>query len=163
MQTPSSPPRVKRCAVFGLAIFLGGCETAPVGSAVDRAHASALGKPPPPAVDVTRNQAWRDAEAVAGLEPGRLTVIGAGSSMLPVYGENTVLVLQKVPYEDLVTGMNVAYRNDSGTVVLHRLVTRDAGGWRAIGLNNETSDSGRVTPYNLLGIVYAAFANEAVR
>ncbi len=83
--------------------------------------------------------------------------------MLPVYGENTVLVLQKVPYENLVAGMNVAYRNDHGAVVLHRLIAKDSGGWRAIGLNNPEEDPARVTPYNLLGIVYAAFANDAVR
>ena len=67
-------------------------------------------------MDVTRNQAWRDAEAVASQEPDRLTVIGASDSMLPVYGENTVLVLKKVAYENLVASMNVAYRNDHGAV-----------------------------------------------
>lgn len=122
-----------------------------------------MGRAQPPSVDVTRNQAWRDAEAVASLEPGRLTVIGAGTSMLPVYGENTVLVLQKVPYENLVAGMNVAYRNDNGAVVVHRLIAKEPGGWRAIGLNNTEEDATRVTPYNLLGTVYAAFANDEVR
>ncbi len=117
---------------------------------------------PPPRVDVTRNQAWRDAESVAALDPARLTVIGAGASMRPIYGENTVLVLQKIPFASLAPGMNVAYRSDSGGLVLHRLIALDAGGWRAGGLNNETEDRGRVTPHNLLGIVYAAFANDEV-
>jgi hypothetical protein len=31
------------------------------------------------------------------------------------------------------------------------------------GLNNEAEDRERVTPENLLGIVYAAFANDQVR
>ncbi len=82
--------------------------------------------------------------------------------MRPVYGENTVLVLQKIPYAALKAGMNVAYRSDLGSLVLHRLIALDAGGWRVAGLNNETEDQGRVTSQNLLGIVYAAFANEAV-
>lgn len=140
---------------LGFVLALGGCasvpEVAEVGSAV-----------PPPRVDVTRNQAWRDAEVVAALDPARLTVIGAGASMRPIYGENTVLVLQKIPYESLQPGMNVAYRSDRGGLVLHRLIALDAGGWRAGGLNNETEDKGRVTPHNLLGIVYAAFSNDAV-
>lgn len=120
--------------------------------------------PPPPSVDVGKNQAWKDAEALAALDPSRLTVIGSGDSMKPVYGENTVLVLQKVPFESLAAGMNVAYRNQAGRVVLHRLIARESGrSWRVRGLNNESEDRERVTPENLLGIVYAAFANDAVR
>lgn len=118
---------------------------------------------PPPAVAVTRNQAWKDAEALAALDPGRMTVIGSGESMRPVYGENTVLVLQKVPFESLMAGMNVAYRNQTGRVVLHRLVERVGDGWRVVGLNNEDEDYERVRPENLLGIVYAAFANDDVK
>lgn len=118
---------------------------------------------PPPTSDVSRSQAWRDAEAVAAMEPGRLTVIGAGDSMRPIYGENTVLVLQKIPFEELTAGMNVAYMNAGGRVVLHRLVARDSKGWRAVGLNNDREDPERVRPDNLLGIVYAAFANADVR
>lgn len=116
----------------------------------------------PPRANVSRNQAWRDAESLAALDPARLTVIGAGASMRPVYGENTVLVLQKIPYAALRAGMNVAYRSDRGSLVLHRLLELEAGGWRVAGLNNEAEDLGRVTPGNLLGIVYAAFANDAV-
>ena len=117
---------------------------------------------PAPSSEATRAQAWRDAEALAAAQPGRLTVIGAGDSMRPVYGENTVLVLQAVDFESLGAGMNVAYRDERGRVVLHRLVARDAGGWRAIGLNNEREDAGRVTSANLLGVVYAAFAHGEV-
>lgn len=84
--------------------------------------------------------------------------------MKPVYGENTVLVLQKVPFDSLTEGMNVAYRNQSGRVVLHRLVAREGGeSWRVKGLNNENEDGERVRPENLMGVVYAAFANDAVR
>lgn len=162
-QTPSSGVLLKRVAFLVLVGFATGCASAPSGTNAQPGLRSGPDRAPPPSVDVTRNQAWRDAEVVASLEPDRLTVIGAGDSMLPVYGENTVLVLQKVAYENLVAGMNVAYRNDHGAVVLHRLVAKDARGWRAIGLNNPQEDATRVTPYNLLGIVYAAFANEAVR
>lgn len=125
--------------------------------------AAAVAALPPPSVAVTRSQAWRDAEALAALDPSRLTVLGSGESMKPVYGENTVLVLQKVPFESLADGMNVAYRNQSGRVVLHRLVSRESSGWRVRGLNNDREDAERVTPMNLIGIVYAAFANDAVR
>jgi hypothetical protein len=140
---------------FLILVGLSGCAT---DSAVTTASLVA-----PPSVAVTRSQAWKDAEALAALDPDRMTVIGSGDSMRPVYGENTVLVLQKVPFESLVIGMNVAYRNQSGRIVLHRLVERVGSGWRVVGLNNEDEDAERVRPDNLLGIVYAAFANDSVK
>lgn len=168
MQMPTSPSfalnivchgcrHIGAVSLFGLALVLVGCETAGVSTSPPESSAIA-----PPRVDVTRNQAWRDAEALAALDKNRLTVIGAGASMRPVYGENTVLVIQKIPYGSLAPGMNVAYRNQRGTLVLHRLIAKDAGGWRAVGLNNPAEDRDRVTPENLLGIVYASFANEDV-
>lgn len=113
-----------------------------------------------PATDVGRMQAWKDAEAVAAMGPGRLTVIGAGESMLPVYGEGTVLVLSKISFDSLKSGMQVAYLNDNGRLVVHVLVDSDnaAGGWRVRGLNNENEDDALVTPRNLVGLVYASFA-----
>jgi hypothetical protein len=139
-----------------LAVGIAGCASDGVAPAVE-------GRVPPPRVDVGKNQAWRDAEALAAHDPSRLTVIGSGESMRPVYGEDTVLVLQRVPFESLVVGMNVAYRSQSGRVVLHQLIAREGRAWRVRGLNNESEDRERVTPENLLGIVYASFANDAVR
>jgi hypothetical protein len=148
-----------RLAGFGglcLSLVLAGVGCATSGGG------AAEGKTSPPTAGVTKNQAWRDAEAVASLDPERLTVMGGGASMRPVYGENTVLVLQKIPFDTLVAGMDVAYRDQRGVVVLHRLLARDSRGWRARGLNNAEEDQDRVTPANFIGIVYASFANAAV-
>ena len=156
---------VKNChksrawVVFGAVVALLGVEGCASGGSLPSPVVV-----PPPSVAVAKNQAWRDAEALAALDPTRLTVIGSGESMKPVYGENTVLVLQKVPFESLTEGMNVAYRNEAGRLVLHRLIVRESSrSWRVRGLNNEDEDRERVTPANLLGIVYAAFANDQVR
>ena len=113
-----------------------------------------------PATDIGRMQAWRDAEAVAAMGSGRLTVIGAGESMLPVYGPGTVLVLSKVDFSELKAGMQVAYVNNGGQQVVHVLVSLEesSGNWRVKGLNNETEDYSRVTPRNIMGVVYASFA-----
>lgn len=161
-QTPSLSCPLKAAGGV-LALSLGACAT-PSEDARDNAseptnQATAIA----PTAAVSQNHAWRDAELLASMAPGRLTVIGAGPSMLPVYGENTVLVLQKIEFSDLTAGMDVAYRKASGAIVLHRLVAKEGSGWRAMGLNNPVEDPERVMSHNLLGIVYAAFAHEAVK
>jgi hypothetical protein len=115
---------------------------------------------PVPATDVGRLEAWRDAERVAASDEGRITVIGSGESMLPIYGENTVLVISKINFADLKPGMQVAYVNDAGYRVVHVLLSRDVRGWRVQGLNNAVEDRERVTSYNLIGVVYASFATD---
>ncbi len=140
-----------RVLIAGLCLMVpAGCVETPPDSASKTA----------PATDVGRMQAWSDAEAVAAMGHGRLTVIGSGESMLPVYGEGTALVLSKISFDSLKPGMQVAYVNDKGRQVVHVLVDFDAanGGWRVRGLNNENDDHSRVTPGNLLGVVYASFA-----
>jgi hypothetical protein len=129
---------------------LSGCADAPV----------VMDTKPAPATDVGRLQAWRDAEQVAARDNGRVTVIGSGESMRPIYGENTVLVLSKIDYADLKAGMQVGYINQSGQRVVHVLLEQDAGGWKVQGLNNDTVDRERVTRYNLIGVVYASFATD---
>lgn len=117
---------------------------------------------PVPATDVGRVQAWNDAEKIASRDRDRdrVTVIGSGDSMRPVYGESTVLVLTKIDYDYLKTGMQVAYLNEAGRRVVHVLLKPDARGWRVQGLNNAEMDRERVTRYNLIGVVYASFATD---
>ena len=114
-----------------------------------------------PSTDVGRMQAWKDAEQVASAGEGRTTVIGTGQSMAPIYGENTMLVLTPIAYDNLKPGMQAAYVNEAGHRVVHVLLTKDARGWRIQGLGNAEEDEERVTRYNLIGIVYASFATDA--
>lgn len=115
---------------------------------------------PAPATDVGKVQAWRDAERVAARDTNRVTVIGTGESMRPIYGENTVLVLTKIEYEQLKSGMQVGYVNEAGRRMVHVLLNQDARGWMVQGLNNEAMDQERVTRYNLIGVVYASFVTD---
>lgn len=115
---------------------------------------------PAPATDVGRREAWRDAERIAVAGEGRTTVVGSGDSMRPIYGENTVLVISKIEFDELKTGMQVAYVNSAGRRVVHVLTARDARGWRIQGLNNAEEDAERVTRYNLIGVIYASFATD---
>lgn len=131
-------------------VGLSGCAEAPVAPVAK----------PAPATDVGRLQAWRDAEQVASRDSAREAVIGSGESMRPIYGENTVLVLTKINYTDLKSGMQVAYVNEAGRRVVHVLLQPDERGWRVQGLNNANEDRERVTRYNLIGVVYASFATD---
>jgi hypothetical protein len=135
-----------------------GCESD--SSAPTRATAApapAMGKATPSA-NVSRLQAWKDAELIASLGPGRLEVIGTGDSMRPVYGEATILVISRVAFAELKPGMTVAYTTSRGSRVVHQLLTKDRLGWRIQGLNNAAEDKERVTPENLIGVVYASLA-----
>ncbi len=109
----------------------------------------------PPTADVGKLQAWRDAEMLANRSPGRSAAAGAGTSMLPVYGDNTMLVISAVPYDSLRAGMTVAYRNRRGFEVVHKLIEKTSRGWNVEGLNNDEEDPELVTPQNLIGVVYA--------
>jgi hypothetical protein len=150
--------RSARVRLYALAVsgtLFVGCTTGPAPSAA--------APQAPPSSDVTELEAWRDAELITGLSRDRFTLIGSGRSMLPVYGENTVLVVNKIDFAALQRGMQVAYVADSGARVLHVLVAKESQGWRVQGLNNETEDHARVTPYNLIGVVYASFVTDGGR
>jgi hypothetical protein len=136
--------------IFALGLLAGGCASGPVASESE----------PAPTIEVTRKEAWRDAELITGLGRDRFTLIGSGTSMLPVYGEDTVLVVVKIDFAELRPGMQVAYMTQRGSRVVHVLVGQEAGGWRVKGLNNEAEDRERVTPYNLVGVVYASFTTD---
>ncbi len=153
---PQITPATGNCrlALAAAVALLAGCATEP---------ALPVAPPPPPSTDVTELEAWRDAELITGLSRDRFTLIGSGRSMLPVYGENTVLVVVKIDYATLRRGMQVAYVAESGSRVLHVLVELDARGWRVQGLNNETEDHERVTPFNLIGVVYVSFTTDGGR
>ena len=138
--------RLTACA----ALFLGlaGCETiAPVA---------------PPSSTVTRGSAREVASTIVEGGPNRISGMGHGASMAPLYGENTRLVLAPIDFEELEKGMIVAYRDYRGTRVVHKLAFKQGKSWVAVGLNNDAYDRERVTPENLLGVVYAVI-NSAPR
>jgi len=91
---------------------------------------------------------------------GRVSAAGSGGSMQPVFGDNTMIVISKIAYEDLKPGMTVAYLNRRGHQVVHQIIGKEAAGWRVQGLNNEIEDLDQVTQENLLGVIYASFAAE---
>lgn len=140
-------------AAAALVLGAGGCASAPPPPAPAPAPAALA----PPAANVGVDQAWRDAKLVAARGTGRIPVVGAGSSMEPIYGDSTMLVISPIAYNQLRAGMTVAYRNRDGLRVVHVLVEKLDDGWRVRGLNNAAPDPELVTRKNLIGVVYAAF------
>lgn len=111
--------------------------------------------------DVRRLNAWQDAEFVAGQGEGRSAATGRGASMAPIFGDNTMMVLTRIPFEELESGMMVAYLNQQGFRVVHRLVERSSRDeWRVQGINNPGLDRERVSRHNYLGVVYASLVHE---
>jgi hypothetical protein len=138
---------------LGAGLLIGGCATtAPTGA------------PPPdqpvPTANVQKIQAWKDAEMLAARDPGRTALVGGGTSMNPVYGDNTMLVAVPIDFKDLQAGMYVVYLNRDNRRVAHRLVAKESNGWRAQGLNNPKEDNDLVTPENLIGVIYASLTHE---
>lgn len=116
----------------------------------------------PPVVLVTRDP-WKEAALVAARVPASSTVIGHGRSMDPLYPEGTVLVLQRLRWENMRAGMTTIYNKDPDNpyhMVAHLLLRREDDGWLAQGLANDRPDKVRVTTDNYTGTVVAAFRQE---
>lgn len=102
----------------------------------------------------------RDAHRVA-VKTGGSVVRVEGSSMLPYFGNGSVLVVRASSLDSLRAGAVVVYRNHLGETVAHRLETRVEGGWKVRGANNRVSDTSLVTAENFVGSVYATFHSDA--
>lgn len=147
---------VHALAAILVGLAAGGCASetaAPAAAALTGAKASTRATP---SANVSKLQAWKDAELIASLAPGRTEVMGTGDSMKPVYGENTILVLSKIEFSKLQAGMTVVYLNRRGRHVAHQLLAREQDAWRVQGFNNRDEDAERVTATNLVGVVYAS-------
>ncbi|MBI5382949.1 MAG: signal peptidase I [Opitutae bacterium] len=110
-----------------------------------------------PTAPVMMRDAVADAQLLAKNYDGARVMRIAGTSMLPYFGEGTVVVVKPIDSAKLRAGMLVAYRNRFGETIAHRLVSRETTGWVAQGYNNQQADSTLVTSENLIGVVYATF------
>jgi signal peptidase I len=74
-----------------------------------------------------------------------------GGSMLPAVTPGAVVMHYGYPFKRLHAGDVVAYRSDRlGFNVIHRLVSKRAGGWVAKGDANQSYDGDWVTPSNYI-------------
>ncbi len=111
-----------------------------------------------PSADVVRPfDAIRLAQDYVALHEGTEYLVGSGDSMMPLYRDHTVVVVQRTALSELKVGMTVVYMADFGRPVAHVLVKNTSDGWIAMGIGNPKCDATRVTDSNLMGVVVRAF------
>ncbi|MGA3007555.1 MAG: S24/S26 family peptidase [Opitutaceae bacterium] len=110
-----------------------------------------------PVSPISLETALADAQVLASQHANMTVMRIQGVSMLPYFGEDSVLVVKKINPARLHEGMVVVYRNRFGDTVAHRLVARLNGGWEVKGWNNDQADTTVVNGSNLMGVVYATF------
>lgn len=115
----------------------------------------------PAAEVVAPRDAWRLAENYAAAHPGTEVLVGSGDSMLPLYRDRTVLVVQAVGMSELRSGMTVVFTGDQGRPVAHTLLEKTSRGWRAMGVGNREPDRTLVRFGNLIGVVVKAYTPDA--
>lgn len=120
--------------------------TAVTAAAVDR-----------PVSAVSFEDTLSDAHKVAGRHGDMQVLRIVGTSMLPFFGDGSVVIVKKIAAEQLRAGMVVVYQNRLGETVAHRLVAQTSGGWTAQGYNNASADTTVVNATNLTGVVYGTF------
>ncbi len=79
---------------------------------------------------------------------------GSGKSMLPYYGDNSVLIIETASYNKLKMDMSVVYRDRNGDLVGHLLQEKFGNDWYARGFNNKKQDPQVVTERNYVGVIF---------
>lgn len=113
-----------------------------------------------PGAKVSLATALADARRLARA-PGDTVLRVEGRSMLPYFGDGSVLVVRATPVDALRPGMVAVYRNRFGETVAHRIESRSPEGWLVRGANNAAADSTLVTAKNLLGTVYVTLYSDS--
>ncbi len=152
----SSTARIGIIVVLLLALLgVSGC--AGLGAPVSLATVSRMSPPPEDAGPVSASA--RAAQYVAS-HPGTQIALGSGDSMMPLYRDNTMIVIRKVPMAQLKRGMTVVYISREGWPIAHALVERNDDGWVAMGLHNPDCHPETVRGANYVGVVVKAFQSQ---
>ena len=86
---------------------------------------------------------------------------GSGKSMLPYYGDNSVLIIETASYNKLKMGMSVVYRDSNGDLVGHLLQVKFGNDWYARGFNNKKQDPQVVTERNYVGVIFGILSGNS--
>jgi hypothetical protein len=113
----------------------------------------------PPAIEVSERP-MDLANRLSKIAPRSTVLVGHGNSMLPLYPDGTILVVQEIAWRNLTPGMSVVYGadvNNPYNLVCHVIEERASEReWSVRGLGNAEPDRILVTPENYIGVVIAA-------
>jgi signal peptidase I len=98
-----------------------------------------------------------DASKVAARHSDMQILRISGRSMLPFFGDGSVVIVKKIAANQLREGMVVVYQNRFGETVAHRIVNSVSTGFVVQGYNNAAIDTTVVNDANLIGVVYVTF------
>jgi hypothetical protein len=111
-----------------------------------------------PAPEVTTPYlAVESAKTYVREHPGSDFAIGNGDSMLPLYRDGDVIILERPAISELKAGQTVMFMSDEGVPVAHILMARTTAGWRTMGLNNAQLDPGTLRDRIYMGVVVKAY------
>ena len=78
----------------------------------------------------------------------------AGISMEPFYGQDSIVLVDKVDIADLRSGMIAVYRDADGVLVAHQVIEATSSQAWGHGINNKQRDPDPITADNLSGVVF---------
>ncbi len=107
-----------------------------------------------PASAIDYQFAVKEAKAIIESQEHWQLMRGSGNSMEPLFGEGSLLLVEKASINQIRPGMVVVYRDSSGMLVAHNVERVEITGVQAKGINNSAADPELVTTENLIGVVF---------
>ena len=80
-----------------------------------------------------------------------------GDSMKLYYPYKSTVIIKPIDFSLIKVGQIVAYKNNFGDEVVHRVEKQVVNGFLMKGSNNKELDSTILTDKNILGVVYVTF------
>jgi hypothetical protein len=106
---------------------------------------------------VTPNVALDSAQQYVKDHPGSDFAVGSGDSMMPLYHDRAVIIMERPAMSRLQIGQTVVFLRSDGIPVAHILVKHTTDGWMTRGLNNQDCDPGILSDRAYVGVVVKAY------
>ncbi len=160
---PSAAARRRRQVVLvglilTLGAFFGGGQRG--GCSRDDSRAQVYIALSPVAVVLPVDKVRSAAEYYARLRPNSAVLDGYGAGMMPLYAPGTLVVVERIPYDQLKEGMTAVFIDGHGQRAAHFLVRLQIDGWTTRGLNQGREDPNPMIAQNYLGVIVMAFSPE---
>lgn len=103
------------------------------------------------------DEASQQLQTIAETNPDWSLYAAEGDSMLPHYGDNTLLMVKNASLNDLKPGMIAVYQTSDNELVGHSVMSVSSREATVRGSNNSRIDPEIINDNNLVGIVMGSF------